>query len=186
MTKSVRDQATARAITRTELARVLADPDTSTADPERADVATLIRSGLVLVVDLTCKVVLAVIEMNPQARDRTPVGDDLSEAPRVEIRRRPVPDRLTPAPSFPPPTGVEAAPSTVIAGVNNAPRAPVARPTPAASPVRKPAPTPALTSSRVLDGVHPAIAAGVREELKRRGLDFRHVVVHGPTNVEIR
>jgi len=37
-----------------------------------------------------------------------------------------------------------------------------------------------------LAGVHPGIAAGVRDELARLGLDESHVVVHSPTNVEIR
>lgn len=37
-----------------------------------------------------------------------------------------------------------------------------------------------------LAGVHPGIAAGVRAELNKRGLDESRVVVHSPTNVEIR
>jgi IS4 transposase len=37
----------------------------------------------------------------------------------------------------------------------------------------------------VLDGVHPEIAAGVREVLDLYGLDYRAVRVHSPTDVEI-
>jgi len=42
-----------------------------------------------------------------------------------------------------------------------------------------------VTRSNVLDGVHPGIAAGVRQYLAAHGLDFRAVKVLGPTQVEI-
>jgi hypothetical protein len=50
------------------------------------------------------------------------------------------------------------------------------RPKPPAAPVQRTA---------VLDGVHPRIAAAVRRELARRGLDFRAVRVVSPTEVSI-
>ena len=175
MTRSAHRQAAERAITETEIARVLVDPDAGTPDAGKANIVTLIRSGLVLIVDEADKTLLAVIEVNPRARARAQ-EDDPGELP-VKIRRRPVSDRPVPAPSFPPPPDKDA--HSMLAGVNSR-RAPVVRPAPA-TPFRKHA-----ADSRVLDGVHPVIAAGVKAELERRGLDFRHVVVHSPTNVEIR
>lgn len=42
-----------------------------------------------------------------------------------------------------------------------------------------------ITKASVLDGVHPRVAAEVRQALALRGLDFRAIRVTSPTEVEI-
>ena len=76
-------------------------------------------------------------------------------------------------------------PEPELPTVLNGTLSPRPRPTPPrpAPPAR---PRAAATPGDKLAGVHPGIAAGVRAELKKRGLDESRVVVHSPTNVEIR
>jgi hypothetical protein len=92
------------------------------------------------------------------------------------------------APSAPvasPRLGTSSQPDPVLPSVLNGTLAPRKRTTPPPAPRARAKETPVPRKDK-LAGVHPGIAAGVRAELARRGLDESRVVVHSPTNVEIR
>jgi hypothetical protein len=77
-------------------------------------------------------------------------------------------------------------PEPDLPSVLNGTLSPRRRPAPGPRPAARPRPRVTASPVDKLAGVHPGIAAGVRAELKKRGLDESRIVVHSPTNVEIR
>lgn len=101
-------------------------------------------------------------------------------APPVAAERAQEPER--PKPKLNP--GPDPRPTPELPAVLDGILAPRPRPAPRPAPLSRPRVT--APSADKLAGVHPGIAASVRTELKKRGLDESRIVVHSPTNVEIR